>query len=356
MSTAILEHFLVNFVEATGGIAEQIEQGTYSILYGSDSALKTITFDIEEATENPQAELFLPGSSFFDTVVRDAITKGRMCSTYLSGFQIVPKIIQSEATKVFSFSEHKKDGVRRLEPQLSPFQPHMLKTWTFTFQTRITTDIIEENLYTISIDARTLRVLKNFTELLDKFQHLRRCEEDMPEYQMQDFAECYKIAFDGIKQKLASLITKKNHEVTFLKTREAGRIKKYYETLLQETEELLEKKANDKEAVIDIQAKQKAMEVQRQAALNDIEFRYKMDVNLSLVSVLVTHYPCYIAKAQLPSSQPQEFDLLWNPLFKRFEPLICPTCKNHSYALNILRSGIVCQLCMTVVNGKKLGK
>ena len=81
----------------------------------------------------------------------------------------------------------------------------------------------------------------------------------------------------------------------------------------------LEKKAGDHEAVIEIQTKQKAVIVQRQSALGDIEFRYKMSAGMSLVSVLVTNYPCYVSKASVSSTlQPSGYDVIWNPALQTF--------------------------------------
>lgn len=346
MSTAILEKFLIDYVEANEGEAELIDAGMYTVLYGAEPTIKTVTFEIEVAKESNQVELFLPGSIFFDAVIRDAMAKGGMCATYLSGFQTVTKIIQSEFTKTFSFVDHGKDGAKKREPKMPPFQPYNFRIWTFAFKVRVTTDIIEDHLYTVSIDARTLKVVKNFTEYLDKFQHLPRYEEVIPDYHPQDFQRYYQTALEYVKQKVTSLIARKKQEATDLKLKETERIKKYYDTLNEEMEEALEKKAGDHEAVSEIQSKQKAILVQRQSALGDIEFRYKMTASMSLVSVLVTNYHCYVSKASVPSTmQPSGYDIIWTPLFKRFEPLACPTCKNQSYTLNFLRTGIRCQNC-----------
>ncbi|TLD41017.1 MAG: hypothetical protein JETT_2705 [Candidatus Jettenia ecosi] len=347
MSTSLFENFLIDFVEASGGIAEQSSEGTYTILYGPQHTLKTVTLELEAAKENPHTELFLPGSDFFETIIHDATTKGRICSTYVLGSLPIIKLIQSDAIKMFSFMEHKKEGIKKIEPQISPFQPRNLKVLSFTFQIRITTDIIEESLYTVSVDARSLKVLKNFIELIDKFHHYERYEEDTPDYRVHTPPECYQIAIDNIQQRSTSLITRKKQEVVNLRNKEAERIIKYYETLFQEAEELLMKKAHDIKAVEEIQTKQKAIQLQKQAALSDIELRYKMDAHLSLVSVLVTNYPCYVSNISVPfTSQAREFDILWNPLFTRFEPLNCPSCKGHTYQLIMLRSGIQCQVCL----------
>lgn len=346
MSTAILEKFLIDYVEASEGEAEIIDEGTYTVLYGAKPTIKTVTFEIEAAKENNQVELFLPGSIFFDSVISDAMAKGGMCATYLSRFQAVTKVILSEAMRTFSFVDHGKDGAKKIEPKIPSFQPYNFRIWTFAFKVRVTTDIIEDHLYTVSIDARTLKVIKNFTEYLDKFQHLPHYEESIPDYHPQDFQRYYQSALEYVKQKLTSLIARKKQEATDLKLKEIERMKKYYDTLNEEMEEALERKAGDHEAVVEIQSKQKAILVQRQSALGDIEFRYKMTAGMSLVSVLVTNYPCYVSKAIVPSTmQPSGYDVIWNPLFKRFEPLVCPTCKNHSYTLNFLRTGIRCQNC-----------
>lgn len=346
MSTAILEKFLIDYVEASEGEAEIIDEGTYTVLYGAKPTIKTVTFEIEAAKENNQVELFLPGSIFFDSVISDAMAKGGMCATYLSRFQAVTKVILSEAMRTFSFVDHGKDGAKKIEPKIPSFQPYNFRIWTFAFKVRVTTDIIEDHLYTVSIDARTLKVIKNFTEYLDKFQHLPHYEESIPDYHPQDFQRYYQSALEYVKQKLTSLIARKKQEATDLKLKEIERMKKYYDTLNEEMEEALERKAGDHEAVVEIQSKQKAILVQRQSALGDIEFRYKMTAGMSLVSVLVTNYPCYVSKAIVPSTmQPSGYDIIWNPLFKRFEPLVCPTCKNHSYTLNFLRTGIRCQNC-----------
>ncbi len=152
---------------------------------------------------------------------------------------------------------------------------------------------------------------------------------------------------DAIKQEDFDLITRKRQEATDLKRKETERIKKYYDTLNEEMEDALEKKTGDREAMAAIQSKQKAVLAQRQSSLDDIEFRYKMSAGMSLVSVLVTNYPCYISKASVPSVlQPSGYDVIWNPLFRRFEPLACPACKNQSYALHFLRTGIRCQNCL----------
>jgi hypothetical protein len=346
MSTAILEKFLIDYVEASEGEAELIDEGTYTVLYGVESTIKTVTFEIEVAKESNQVELFLPGSIFFDTVIRDAMAKGSMCATYLSGFQAVTKVIQSESMRTFSFVDCGKDGTKKIEPRISPFQPYNFRIWTFAFKVRVTTDIIEDHLYTVSIDARTLKVVKNFIEYLGKFQHLPHYEEDITDYHPQDFQRYYQSALECVKQKLTSLIVRKKQEATDLKLKETARIKKYYDTLNEEMEDALERKAGDHEAVSEIQSKQKAILVQRQSALGDIVFRYKMSADMSLVSVLVTNYPCYVSKAGVPSTlQPSGYDIIWNPLFKRFEPLTCPTCKNQSYTTNFLRTGIRCQNC-----------
>lgn len=346
MSTAILENFLIDYVEAGEGEAELIDAGTYAILYGSELTMKTVTFEIEAAKENSQIELFLPGSIFFDTIIKDATAKGCLCATWLSGFQVVTKILQAEAMRTFSFVEHGKDGAKKIEPRMPSFQPYNVKVWSFVFKVRVTTDIIEDHLYTVSIDARTSKILKSFTEYLNKYQHRPQYEESIPDYHLQDFQRCYQSAIDCIKQKLTGLIVRKKQEATDLKNKEAERMKKYYDTLNEEMEEALEKKAGDREALAEIQAKQKAMLVQRQSALSDIEFRYRMGAGLSLVSALITNYPCSVAKVSVPSSiQTTEYDIIWNPLFKRFEPLVCPACKSNSYTLNFLRSGIRCQNC-----------
>lgn len=347
MSTAILEKFLIDYVEARDGETELINEGTYTILYGSEPIIKTVTFEIEVAKENQHTELFLPGSIFFDTIIRDVTAKGCVCATYLSGFQVITKVIQSEAMKNFSFVDHRKDGTKKIEATMSPFQPYNFKVLTFAFKVRMTTDIIEDHLYAVSIDARTLKIIKNFTEHLDKFQHLPHYEESIPDYHIQDVQRYYQTTTEYMKQKLTSLISRKKQEATDLKNKETERIKKYYDTLNEEMEEALERKAGDREAVAEIQAKQKAILVQRQSALGEIEFRYRMEAGMSLVSVLVTNYPCYVSKVGVPSSmQMEEYDIIWNPLFKRFEPLICPACKNHSYTLHFLRSGIRCQNCL----------
>ncbi len=346
MSTAILEKFLIDYVEASEGEAELIDTGTYTILYGAEPAIKTVTFEIEVAKENNQIELFLPGSQCFDAVIRDVMAKGGICATFLSGFQAVTKVIQSDSMKTFSFMDHGKDGAKKIEPKIPPFQPYNFRIWTFAFKVRVTTDIIEDHLYTVSVDARTLKVVRNFTEYLDKFQHLPHYEEVIPDYHPQDFQSYYQSSLEYMKQRLTSLITRKKQEAMDLKLKETERIKKYYDTLNEEMEDTLERKAGDREAVIEIQSKQKAMLVQRQSALGDIEFRYKMSAGMSLVSLLVTNYPCYVAKASVPSTlQPSGYDIIWNPLFKRFEPLACPTCKNQSYTLNFLRTGVRCRNC-----------
>lgn len=346
MSTAILEKFLIDYVEAKEGEAELVDAGTYTILYGSEPTMKTVTFEIEAAKENHRIELFLPGSIFFDAIIKDVTSRGCVSATWLSGFQVVTKIIQTEAMKTFSFAEHGKEGVKKREPKMSSFQPYNVKVWTFAFKVRMTTDIIEDHLYTVSIDARTSKILKNFMEYLGKYPHLPQYEEGMPDYHLQDFQGCYLAALDCVKQKLTGLIARKKQEATDLKNKESVRMKKYYDTLNAEMEEALEKKAEDREAVTNIQAKQKAMLVQRQSAMSDIEFRYRMGAGMSLVSVLVTNYPCYVSKVSIPLSiQTMEYDIIWNPLFKRFEPLVCPACKSNSYALNFLRSGIRCQNC-----------
>lgn len=111
-------------------------------------------------------------------------------------------------------------------------------------------------------------------------------------------SEYHQIAIDNIQQRLTSLITR----MVNLRNKEAEHITKYYETLFQEAEELLVKKAHDKKAVEEIQTKQKAIQLQKQAVLSDIELRYKMDAYLSLISTLVTDYPCYVSNISVPFS------------------------------------------------------
>lgn len=82
--------------------------------------------------------------------------------------------------RTFTFLDHGKDGAKKIETKISPFQPYNFRIWTFAFKVRVTTD---------------------------------------------------------------------------LKLKETERIKKYYDTLNEEVEEALERKAGDHEVVLEIQSK-----------------------------------------------------------------------------------------------------
>ena len=89
----------------------------------------------------------------------------------------------------------------------------------------------------------------------------------------------------------------------------------FHSNLNEEMEVALERKSGDREAVSEIPSKQKAMLMQRQSALGDIEFRYKMSAGMSLV----TNYPCYVSKAGAPSAmQPSGYDLYMEPALQAF--------------------------------------
>lgn len=64
MSTSLFENFLIDFAEANGGIAEQSSEGTYTILYGPQHTLKTVTLELEAAKENPIQNCSCPGAIF----------------------------------------------------------------------------------------------------------------------------------------------------------------------------------------------------------------------------------------------------------------------------------------------------
>lgn len=85
-----LEQFLIEYVDAVGGLADEIEPQVYDVLLPDAATPQRIAFDPDALPEHPSAQLLTFGSALLDDLLARAQTRGQIGLAFLDDAHLQP--------------------------------------------------------------------------------------------------------------------------------------------------------------------------------------------------------------------------------------------------------------------------
>ncbi|MBI5555347.1 MAG: hypothetical protein HY920_05800 [Elusimicrobia bacterium] len=147
-----------------------------------------------------------------------------------------------------------------------------------------------------------------------------------------------------VKEELQDFIQSINRRLN----RDTQRVAEYYQTLIAETKQFIERKALSREEKEKLSNKIKAIETEFKWKIKDLLSKYKTEINIEPVSFIRIEVvaPIFWLKIKRRKMD-RSFPLSYNPVIKTFDTLPCESCFNPQefYAVCDDQLHILCSQC-----------
>jgi hypothetical protein len=344
---ASVEAFTLAAIEGLGGVAEEQAPGLYTVLWPSEEdaagiETRQLAFDPDAIEDDSAAELVTFASPTLERIVRLATASGRVSRAFLSTASAQPRGIAGRVARSYHF----------LDASWTPGtgRPWWFPVGIFLFRASYLSDAREEDLVEIAIGLADRRILRRVAEAVERFGLVPDAPEAWPMLPEVTAADAYAVARGELERRLLAPLGVRRRDLASRLTRERGRAAAYYDELIRE---IGEQQANlpadaPERAVLD--AKLRAIRVERDGRIAALGRTYALTVEVSLLSVLRLYLPRLVIQGTLAAKRESApLALVWDPVEQTGEPLRCQRCRALTYEAGLHRTGIVaCPRCVGV--------
>jgi len=281
-----LNEFIEKAVETMGGVYEPIEYGLCSVLlpdeykdYFQGKTELLLAFDYDVAKENPESEFVTYGSFVFDTIFQIA----RKSSTVTNRFAIVDRISLSNSLEKIKKHLNVESGVEIIEET-----PGMGLWALYNFVIEYVSDEKMEETHEVWVNLTTGE-LDDFILNKNIFYSEKNNYPELSCFNPIDMKSSYDIAYNEVEDYASKAeLNDSNKEKLQI---EVNRITNYYDELVLENEKLKLKKNITKERVEDLSEKSKALYLEKDKQIHEIEEKYSIKTSISLDNAIIYYVP-----------------------------------------------------------------
>ncbi len=344
---ASIEAFALAAIEGLGGAVEEQAPGLHTVLWPSeedagDLETRQLAFDPEAIEEGSAAELVTFASPTLERIVRVATASGRVARAFLGVAPAPTRGIAERLGRSYHF----------LDASWAPgtCRPWWFPAGIFLFRASYLSDAREEDLVEIAIGLADRRILRRLAEAVERFGLLPDAPEAWPMMPEVTAAEAYALARDELERRLLAPTGARRRELGSRLARGRGRAEAYYGEMMREIDEQLASLPAGAPERAALEAKLRAIRVERDGRIAELGRKYALTVEVSLLSVLRLYLPRLVIQGNLAGKRDSApLALVWDPVEQTGEPLRCRCCRALTYEVGLHRSGIVtCPRCVGV--------
>jgi hypothetical protein len=344
MTATPLEDFLRTYLETIGGDWEEVEPQVYDVLVPSENdgtlaapagGVLRLTFDPEAIPEHPGCQLASFGTPLVDSLLTDAIRRGRSASLYFIGLKLAAHGLDSRARRAITLPDPLTLQVERMRPLLFPQA-------IFWFQVEFTSDQKEQTILPVAMDLHYAREVRHIDQLLNPARLATQPPQPLPEVRRASLAAVYLAAREQVLRSVAALANTRARELRDRSEQQVARMRQYYADLRQELEGPRRgKQAEDADERL--VARKQSIDREEQVRIAELRQKSQLRVQLRLLQVLLIHQPKLLIKCQITGGKQASvpFELVWDPLVETLEAPPCPSCGRPGYAFHLNRQGQV---------------
>ncbi len=354
-----LEHFLLEYVDAVGGLTDAIEPQVYDVLLPDTDKPQRVAFDPDALPEHPSAQLLTFGSALLDELLEKAHARGRVGFAYLDDLHLTPHSLDQRVRRDLSLPEG-------LALQIESTRPLYVSHSLFWFEVTYLGDEKEQALYPVAVDRHYGRQVRYLDALLDgdRFSEIRRWH--YPDAKPLPLDQSYLHARDAVVRTVRAEVKTRTHQMQIRHGGQIERMKRYYADLRAELAERIEKAATRGEEIESLRLREHALDREETLRLDELERKAQLRVQLRLMNLLHVKIPLLFVNARLvaversvasperqPKGQPSKrvalrptplnpkrtCNLTWNPLIEKTDAVVCPSCQHPTYELRLGRQG-----------------
>lgn len=348
-----LEWFVRDYVEAAGGVWEEIEPQVYDVLLpapgpdaeldGGGRGLFRLAFDPEALPEHPGAELAGFGTPLVDRLLQDAARRGRYAEFYLNGLNLAPYDLAGRVRRFLGVPEGARLDVRGIRPLDFPQA-------VFWFQATFASDQKEHEILRVGVDLHTAREVRHLERLLDDRLLGEEPSVYLPEVRRASVASAYPLARQEVLRTLSALANARHRELSGRVRRQIDRMSRYYHDLRSELEEQIRRARNRQDDPARFDARREALDREERLRVAELKQKSALRVYLRLIHLLMVRQPKLLLHSALVPAQAAapalELELVWDPLLEAMEPAACPQCHRPTMAFQWgCRARLVCGQC-----------
>jgi hypothetical protein len=338
-----LEEFVRDYVEVAGGVWDEIEPEVYDVLLpseGKEVALR-LAFDPEALPEHPGAQLASYGTPLVDSLLADAIARGRFARLHLVGLNLNPHDLAGRVRRALTLPEDSRLTLERV--RLLDFVQVV-----FWFQATFVSDQKEQEVLPVALDLHYGRQVRHLERLLDRAHLSETPAAHRPEARRLSLAAAYPLARAAVVPTVAALANTRAREAAEQAERQVARMVRYYADLRAELEELVERARGRGDSLDRFAGRREALEREERVRVAELRQKATLRIELRLLQLLVVRQPKFLLRTAvvMDGRPPAELELVWDPLMEVQEAAPCPQCGRPTLAWEWDRlRRLVCPAC-----------
>ena len=346
-----LEQFVRAYLEATGGVWDEIEPQVYDVLLPpgmegtgpatAASGVVRISFDPEALPDHPGTQLASFGTPFIDRLLTDALRRGRSARFWLVGLNLTGRDLTTRIRRAITVAapgEVRIERVRALEfPQA-----------VFWFRVEFVSDQKEQVVVPVAIDLHYGREARHLEQLLDPARLAEQPAQPLPEARHASAAAACSTAWAEAHRTIAALANIRGRELEERCQQHLARLRHYYADLRNELEDQSRRGRPAADAEARLAQRRSALDREEQQRIAELRQKSTLHVSVSLLQLLQVQQPKLLAHVTLavPKRPVAQLEVVWDPLSETVEAPPCPSCGRPGYAFEVDRLGhVVCPAC-----------
>jgi hypothetical protein len=343
------EAFVLAALEHLGGAAERRADGLYTVLWEAEdgTGLETqhLAFDPDGLEDEPEAEMVTLGSPTLERILDRFTAWGQVGEAFLSLPAGILRGVQDRLVRAYRF----------LDASWAPGEgrPCWMAAGIFLFRARYLSDNREEELHEVAVSLADGRLLRRLGEAVERHGLAPEPWEAWPTARELPLGQTWAAARAELERRITSSLGRRRRELEGRLRREGARIAGYYDEIVRELQEQAAPlPAGDRKRAA-LESKARAASLEREGRLAELARKYRLEVELSLLSVLRLHLPRLVVSGRLQGKrQTAELPLVWDPVEQAGEPIRCGLCGTFTFELGLARSGApACPACLQSPSG-----
>ena len=342
-----LEQFLIEYVDAAGGLADEIEPQVYDVLMPDAATPLRVAFDPDALPEHPTAQLLTFGSALLDDLLGRAQRRGQVGLAFLDDVHLTPHALNQRLARDLILPDPVTLRIENMRPL---YVTHSL----FWFEVAYLADEKEQALHPIAVDRHYGRQVRYLDELLDtdRLTDTRRWAfgdaKSLPLYQ------AYLATREAVIRTVRAEVNTRQHQADTRLAEQTGRMRRYYADLRAELAERIAKAQVRGDETESLRLRQDTLNREESLRLEELARKAQLRVQLKLVNLLHVKIPrlfivTRVAAKEFSTVHPAALTVTWDPLTEKTDALVCPNCQRPTFELRLNRQGTLhCPECNPV--------
>lgn len=340
-----LEDFVLAYVEETGGVWEDVEPQVYDLLLplADGQKIVRVAFDPEALPEHPGSQLASFGTPLIDSLLTDAVHRGRFARFYLVGLNLNPHDLASRVRRSLTLGPEMSFRIDQVRAM------HFAQA-VFWFQAAFISDQKEMEILPAGMDLHYGRQTRHLDQLLDHARLAPQPSIYLPEARRLSLASAYPVAREEVLRTLAAHANARQREMSERVEKQIGRMNTYYADLRSEVEEQSRRAEARGDAVDKFAERRAALDREQRSRVTELRQKSTLRLQMRLLTLLVVQQPKLLLRLALLGGNREiaTVEAVWDLLTETLEALPCPTCHRPTLALDRSRFGrLVCPACGT---------